>query len=199
MVNQYVNPTHGENVNIFNHHGLSCKKSAGRRSRHEMVNDLLKRAFVSCNIPSVREPSGCNRSDGKRPDGLTLIPWNVRKCLIWDFTCVDTLAPSYVERSSRKAGEAALLAENRNRLKYQCLESTYIFEPVAIETMGPWGSSAKKLISELGKKIFDTTNEVRSCSFLKQRIIISIQRGKSAAVLGTLPMDDKIDDFYYLI
>jgi len=32
----------------------------------------------AANIPTVKEPSGLRRSDGKRPDGLTLIPWQER-------------------------------------------------------------------------------------------------------------------------
>lgn len=77
----------GEIVDEFGLHGLSCKKRAGRKARHEMVNDLIKRALTSCGIPAIREPEGCNRSDGKKPDGLTLIPWKYGKPLVWDFTC----------------------------------------------------------------------------------------------------------------
>jgi hypothetical protein len=49
-------------------------------------------------------------------DGITLIPWLCGKPLLWEVTCTDTLAKSYVELSSKKAGEAARLRENaKNR------------------------------------------------------------------------------------
>jgi hypothetical protein len=36
------------------------------------------------------------RIDGKRPDGMTLVPWIKGQPLVWDVTVVDTLADSYV-------------------------------------------------------------------------------------------------------
>ena len=64
-------------------HGLTCKMQMGRRSRHDQINDLIRRALVQGKVPAVNEPSGLSRSDGKRPDGLSLITWKSGKCLIW--------------------------------------------------------------------------------------------------------------------
>ena len=36
--------------------------------------------------PVTKEPSGLFRTDGKRPDGLTLLPWQSGKSLCWDVT-----------------------------------------------------------------------------------------------------------------
>ena len=55
-------------------HGLSCRSSAGRSSRHQAANNIIKRTLASINVPSTLEPVGLTRRDGKRPDGLTLIP-----------------------------------------------------------------------------------------------------------------------------
>ena len=35
-------------------------------------------------LPSRLEPSGIYRSDGKRPDGITLVPWERGLLLVWD-------------------------------------------------------------------------------------------------------------------
>jgi len=56
------------------------------------------------------EPSGLSCSDGKRPDGLTLIPWRPGRSLIWDLTVSCSTVDSYLEASSREAGAAAELA-----------------------------------------------------------------------------------------
>ena len=64
-------------------HGLCCKRSAGRTIRHNTLNDLLCRACVRSGVPSSREPIGLFRADGKRPDGITLVPWRVGRCLTW--------------------------------------------------------------------------------------------------------------------
>ena len=55
-------------------HGLSCKRRAGRSNRHQQINDLIWRALKRCDIPAIKVPWGLLRDDGKRPDGLTLIP-----------------------------------------------------------------------------------------------------------------------------
>ena len=84
----------GKLVEENGHHGLSCTRSAGRFSRHHNLNVLVKQALSSIKVPSVLEPNGLTRSDGKRPDGVTLAPWEEGKQLVWDVTCVDLLAPS---------------------------------------------------------------------------------------------------------
>lgn len=190
----------GVEVDRFGRHGLACKKSSGRKAKHETVNDLMKRALVTCGVPAFREPTGCNRSDGKRPDGLTLIPWKRGKPLIWDFTSADTFCRSYVKTTCRHPGGAANLRENAKRTKYQSLEDNFIFYPVAIETMGPWGKYGRKLIDEIGKMLKNSTGETKAKSYLIQRISIANQRGNAASVLGTIPKDlEKFDDVYYVI
>ena len=89
-------------------HGLSCRNSAGRLSRHSTVNDLIKRALVSAEIPSRLKPKSLSQHDDSRPDDLSLIPWSNRKCLAWDFTCPDTLASSHLVHlnSARRNGNS---------------------------------------------------------------------------------------------
>jgi len=38
-------------------------------------------ALSAADNPSSKEPQGLCRSDGKRPDGLTLVPWQSGKSL----------------------------------------------------------------------------------------------------------------------
>lgn len=164
------------------------------------MNDLIKRALVTCNIPARRERTGCNRSDGKRPDGLTLIPWKRGKPLIWDFTSADTTCQSYVKTTCRNPGGAADLRESAKRTKYQCLEDNFIFYPISIESMGPWGKDGKRLIDQIGKLLKESTGEPKAKSFLIQRMSIANQRGNTASILGTLPEDlEKLEEVYYVV
>ena len=64
----------GKLVEENRHHGLSCARSAGRFSRHHNLNILVKQALSSIKVPSILEPNGLTRSDGKRPDGIILAP-----------------------------------------------------------------------------------------------------------------------------
>ncbi|CAF4946182.1 unnamed protein product [Pieris macdunnoughi] len=109
----------GFEVSSLGHHGLHCQKSAGRFSRHAALNDIIRRSLASVNVPAILEPTGIARDDGKRPDGMSLIPWKMGRALVWDATCVDTFAPSHLLRTSKKAGAAAEQAEINKRHKYK--------------------------------------------------------------------------------
>ena len=65
----------GKPVDVLGTHGLSCRQSKGRIPRHNGLNTIIKQALASAHIPSILEPQGLVRSDNKRPDGLTIIPW----------------------------------------------------------------------------------------------------------------------------
>src|SRR2546429_5645387 len=110
----------------------------------------MKRVLTSAEIPSILEPAGCCTEDGKKPDGLTLTPWTMGKPMAWDFTCSNTVAKSYINATSKTAGEAARLRETVKRSKYQSLMDNFHFIPVSVETLGPFGKDAKELVSYIG-------------------------------------------------
>ena len=126
----------GSQVSSNGHHGLSCKKSSGRFLRHSLANDIIARSFRSADTPVTLEPTGMLRSDGKRPDGVTMIPWSRGRTLVWDFTCPDTVAPSRVHQTSLATGVAASDAESKKSAKYAELQQNHIFVPFAVETLG---------------------------------------------------------------
>jgi hypothetical protein len=163
-----------------------------------MLNDILRRACATANIPAILEPDGICRDDGKKPDGLTLIPWSKGKCLLWDATCVDTMASSYINSTSHSAGAAANSRELAKRRKYSGLSRLYIFVPFGVETMGPFGGEALELVSDLGRRLQEATKEPRAKSYLIQRISIAIQRGNAACILSTIPPSLKLSEIYTL-
>jgi len=71
-------------------------------------------AINAADVPAVKEPSGLNRQDGKRPDELSLIPWQSGKPLLWDVTVVSTLGRSYVDTAATGAGLVVDQAADRN-------------------------------------------------------------------------------------
>ena len=72
----------GTFINSRGTHGLSCKRGSSKVTGHAIINNLIHRALVRARISSTMEPTGFSRSDGKRPDSLTLVPWSVRKSII---------------------------------------------------------------------------------------------------------------------
>ncbi|XP_047984805.1 uncharacterized protein LOC125225240 [Leguminivora glycinivorella] len=149
-------------VDTLGHHGLSCARSAGRIPRHASINDVIRRALVSAKMPAILEPTGLARDDGKSPDGMTLVPWSMGRPLVWDATCVDTLAPSHVPVTSVAAGAAASSAESIKRRKYATLGTSYIFAAFGVETLGPWGPSARLLYKDLSSRLIETSGDQRA-------------------------------------
>ena len=168
------------------HHGLSCRRNAGRQSRHSQINDILCRAFASADVVASREPRGLCSNGDKRPDGVTVVPWSKGRCLSWDFTCPDTFAPSHVLECSTQVGSAARKAESSKCHKYADIMSGIDFVPVAIETSGVWGERALSLVCELGRRIAAVSHDSRSTIFLRQRISVAVQRGNASSILATV-------------
>lgn len=160
-------------------------KTGGHYSGHADLNKILSGALSTARIPNILEPQGLSRLDGKRPDGMTLIPWKNGKAILWDSTVRNTLANSYLHSTSKKAGSAAEDAERTKHNNYRDLKNLYNFTPVAFESLGPMGSDTKSFLTELGKILRKETGEQRSLDFLLQKISISIQRRNAACVLGT--------------
>ena len=88
-------------------HSFICKQAPGRTIRHHHLNDLIARALSTASIPNTKEPQDLCRSDGKRPDDITLVPWQSGKPLIWDVTVVCPLADSYVALAARDPSAAS--------------------------------------------------------------------------------------------
>ncbi len=167
-------------------HGLSCRFSKGRHFRYSSVNDVIKRTLSSLGAPCHLEPSGISRVDGKRPDGLSMLPWKNGKALIWDFTCPDTLAPSYLTMSARDTGFVGDDAEKKKRLKYSNLLSSYIFIPITIETLGVFGTEANNFFRDIGRHLIDCTRDALARSHLIQKLGVCILNGNVLSISGTL-------------
>ena len=190
----------GKRVERDGLHGLSCTKSAGRFSRHATLNSLIKQTLGSLDLPSMLEPRGLYRSDGKRPDGVTMIPWEMGKQLVWDVTVVDAIAPSRLNQGSLcNTGTNATEAKARKIEKYlELRDNGYIFQPVALEVQGSLGESSEIFITRLCKMLCRSHDDQRADSFLKQRFSMALQIGNAACVLGTVSDRDAFEEIYYI-
>ncbi|KAH0817586.1 hypothetical protein GEV33_005205 [Tenebrio molitor] len=154
-------------------HGLSCFKSSGRFSRHTEINSIINRSLTSIHVNSTLEPNGLSRDDGKRPDGMTLVPW---------------IKDSYVLKSSEVSGFAAEMACKRKHSKYSSIiSSNYVFKGLAFETLGPWCKEAIDFINVIGNRLIAESGDSKSKKFLFERISLAIQRGNAASIRGTFP------------
>ena len=139
---------YGTLVDARSLHGVSCRRSAGGQPRHGLLNDTIWHAMNKASVQSTKEPTGLQRSDGKRPDGITLIPWAKGRCLtgchgtgyIRGFTyCINMLSPA--------AAEHAMTLEKQ---KYATLSQTYEFVPPEIETSEVFNFEGLEFVKEIG-------------------------------------------------
>ena len=82
---------------------------------------------------------------------------------------------------------------------YAEIGRTYVFVPIAVETMGAVGGEKVTFLKELGARIRTVTKERRSFEFLMQRFSVAIHRGNAACILGTLPSASDLDDIYSFV
>ena len=163
-------------VNTKGLHSFSCKRSSCKIARRDPLNDVILKAIQSAKIPAKKEPLGLCRTDEKRPDSVTVIPWSKGKCLTWDVTGPGTFATSHVNDTSSKAEVAADKAFRLKTAKYANLCQSHIFMPSAVEISGVWNKQSYDFIVDLGRKISSITNDNQETSFLFQRLSIVIQR-----------------------
>jgi hypothetical protein len=160
---------------------------------------IINRSLTSIHVNSTLEPNGLSRDDGKRPDGMTLVPWIKGQSLVWDVTVVDTLADSYVLKTSEVSGFAAEIACKRKHSKYSSIiSSNYVFKGLAFETLGPWCKEAIDFIDVIGKRLIAESGDSKSKKFLFERISLAIQRGNAASIRGTFPDSAILSEIFVL-
>ena len=158
--------------------------------------DIIKRTLTSVAIPCVLEPPGLSSNDGKRPDGMTTIPWQRGKPLTWDVTVVDSLAPS----RRLQSGSAATDAEQRKSQKYnQLVGRGYLFQPIALDVQGNYGSATAAFFDTLTKKLSEHSNESRSIAFFHQRISTTLQQYNHSCVIGTAREEHRVLDEIFVL
>ena len=137
----------------------------------------MKYALSAAHVPSRLEPTGLLRSNGKRPDGVTLAPWKCGQLLVWDATCPDTFTPSYRTHATLEPGRVAVYWRKTER--WTCIETCPEVTCSARSLLRPL-----ELVREVGRRIAMETGEPRSADFLLQRLSVVVQRGNCASVLG---------------
>jgi hypothetical protein len=105
---------------------IGCSKSSGRFSRQTEINSIINRSLTSIHVNSTLESNRLSRDNGKRPDGMTLVPWIkgqplVGGCYYCRYTCrqlklVPTLMIDDAETKMRT--EAAVLFELKTSVPF---------------------------------------------------------------------------------
>ena len=166
--------------------GLSCRWSEGHHHRHAAVNDIIHWALTAAYLPSRLEPTGLFRSDSKRPDGITLVPWRLLPAQ------THLLPPTYQGPPVRQVQWQPLLSEASMRSTWTSINAT---------SSHPWLSRwqvplGQKPSRELGCCLKQANGETKSFSYLQQRLSVAVQRGNAATVMGCMGSTTSPFDFF---
>jgi len=99
-------------------------------------------------------------------------------------TVPDTFA-SHLPATSLAAGAAAEKAASLKTNKYEDLQTTHLFVPIAIKTSGCFNQTGLEFITELGNRLKHVTGDKLELTYLFQRLSIAIQRGNELCFNGT--------------
>ena len=102
----------------------------------------------------------------------------------------DTFAASHLPTTALNHRSAAESSATLKIQKYANIVQTHIFTPVAIETSGVLSFQARELLTELGKRIFEITGEVKETTYLFQQVSVAMQRGNMLCFTGSFVTND---------
>jgi len=72
----------------------------------------------------------------------------------------------FAEDSQKSFAPAESLTATRKTAKYSSIQAHHIFQPVAVESLGPINASGRIFLSKLGRKLADQSGDDREISFL---------------------------------
>jgi len=104
---------------------------------------------------------------------MTLVPLQSGHSLVWDATCPDPFATSYIGQATTAAGCMADHIEARKCERYSHLVPSHLFQPVAIKTSGVIGQKSLSFLRALGDRLAQEFGEARSTSSLLQRLSVA--------------------------
>ena len=106
------------------------------------------------------------------------------------------MQPSYITSAAFEAGVVASQEEERKIWKYNHLDASLHFTPVAVETAAVFVPQTKNFFKDLSHRIRSSTREDKAFFYLSQGVSVAIQKGNSATIMGTIgPMtlDDTLE------
>jgi len=99
----------------------------------------------------------------------------------------------YIHQSATTAGAVAELAAARKNFKYYDIPASYMFQPVALETLSPINESAILLVENLGSIISTDSGEACEGVFFSDWLSVLTQRFNAILVRDSFCTSDTSD------
>src|SRR5688572_8747297 len=106
---------------------------------------------------------------------------------------------NYLPTTSNQTGIAAELAEARKNAKYSQLMQSYLFVPLAFETMEPINAKGLAFLADLGSPLSQVSGDPRETSYFFQRLSVVIKRFNAVAFHSTFVLPDLDKDGHSIV
>ena len=136
-------------------------------------------------VQYTKEPTGLLRIDGKRQDGVTLIPWAKEPCLTRDATVSDIFATSHIASTSYLPGDTSEHAATLKKQKYAAVLQTHEFVLLAIESSGIFNSEGLEFVKKIGGPLPNASSDETETAYLLLRISVAKKRRNSISFSGS--------------
>jgi len=93
--------------------------------------------------------------------------------------------------AARVAVSAAEGAAACKSAKYTNIETNYMFQSIAVESLGPINASGCAFLSKPGRKLSTQSGDDRETSFLFQRLSVLIQRFNAILLLDSFVKEEE--------
>ena len=177
-------------MDTFGDHALSCSSSSDRISRHNDTRDFVFHACRSASLSPVLEAT-LSESSRRRPGDIFIPNWAHGSPAAVDVTLTCPLHSTLINRAAEEVGYACKLAEERKLAASAelCQQSGFEFLPLALETIGGFGTSATSFLTLLSERCADNNLRDRAAEKrqLFQRINVAVHRSNANMVLSRIP------------
>ena len=132
-------------------HAFICKRAPNQIARHQALNDVVEKEFVSASVPVT---SRVDKARWQATRWSDTDSWQRGRPLTWDVTTACTLSGPYVSIAVHSGSAAAAQVACRKAAKYHLLAQTgRLFQPIVVETLSPLNKSLIVFFSKLGRQI----------------------------------------------
>ena len=104
------------------------------------------------------------------------------------------MADSYVTATAREASAAAERAAELKIFKYSGLDDKWVFQPIAVESLGLLNETACHFLKDLGRRISAQSGDEREreSAFLFQRLSVAIQQFNAILLHNSFEVADHL-------
>ena len=173
-------------------HAVGCGGNGDRILCHNALRDVLHSVAQSAGLSPRTEVPALIPNSSSCPADLFLPHWQGGRPAAADVTVISPMQVLTLQGASTSQGSAIVVAEERKKTLYSdaCHSEGISFLPLAVETLGGWGSEALSFIKHLARlqALRLDLDQAVSSNHLLQRLSVCLWRHNATMWTSRLPI-----------